>query len=54
MDKTTRLVKVKETKNTVRYDHPVGDVLVPAIYLQKSHLDQPYPEQIDVRITSVQ
>lgn len=48
-EQTMILRKVKETKNTVRYDSD-EDVLVPAIYLQKSHLLTPYSEKIRVTV----
>lgn len=46
----TILTKVKETKRTVRYDHPKGEGICPAIYLTKEHMPTPYPEQIQVTI----
>lgn len=47
----TILTKVKETKRTVRYDHPKGEGICPAIYLVKEHIPRrPYPEQVQITI----
>lgn len=46
----TVLTQTKVTKNTVRYDHPEGEGIVPAIYLKKSHVPHPFPKLIEVTI----
>ncbi len=49
---TMTLQKVKETKRTVRYDHQgdKGVVAVPAIYIQKDHMPNPFPDQVKITV----
>lgn len=44
------LTRKKETKNTVRYDHPEGKGICPAVYLKKKHIHPPYPEHIELTV----
>ncbi len=47
---TMTLHKVKETKNTVRFDGDTSAIAIPAVYIQKEFLPNPYPERIKLTL----
>ena len=49
---TVILTRVRNTKNTVRYDFdgPRHSVPIPIVYVQKEFLDVPYPDTIEMMV----